>query len=348
MYAKEHSLEKRIQFNCEVMNIIKKRSNDSNKGDNCEWIVEVRDNKSNETSSETFHGVMVCTGHHSEPVIPKELAIGSQLFQGDIVHSKDVDKIIPKVAGKSVLIVGGGNSAGDAAVDCSNAGARSVYLHMRSGAWLITRAGLNGYPLDAYSLTRFKRAMLNALPARANKYILELLTQTFFSVNHNYYGLKPNYRIMDHQPLVNDSLGSKILSGQISVVRGNITQFTNDSVHFEMDAKSGKSKEKIDVIKKVDVIISATGYKITHPFLDWSAISGDFDEQLGETKETMFKDQDGSDLQLEKLFMKVFSPNLPPSFAWIGLVQPLGAFIPAVELQARWFTSLLAGKLILF
>ena len=45
------------------------------------------------------------------------------------------------------------------------------------------------------------------------------------------------------------------------------------------------------------------------------------------------------------LYKYVFPSHLPhATLAIIGLVQPIGAFMPIAELQCRWFVNLLIGK----
>lgn len=68
------------------------------------WIVAYNNfGKTNEVLQERFDGVMVCTGHHAYPYLPK--FTDHHLFQGPIIHSHDYRDPIP-YAGKRVLIIG--------------------------------------------------------------------------------------------------------------------------------------------------------------------------------------------------------------------------------------------------
>lgn len=376
LYCEKYNLEQYIHFNHEVTRI-ERDTTDKNSSsingfnDTDKWIVHTKDSQREENVSQCYDGVMICTGHHSEPIVPK--LPGLDDFQGTIIHSKDADDVIRKnkknggegvrgregdgVKGKKVLVVGAGNSAGDAAVDCVNAGAESVSIYMRSGTWLLPRLGPRGQPYDQFALSRFKDFMLKMLPKSMTKSVLEWFVQTFSSIDHEVYGLKPRYRVMEHQPLINDQLASKIIAGQIEIIRGELKQITSLSVIFEMgkdeklkkERKEGRKKgnEKI-ITKKFDVIILATGYKITHPFLDWQTMVNnnkinDSSRKEDNTEEKY--DLIDEDDWMENLYLKVFSPKLPPSLGFIGLIQPLGPFIPAVELQIRWFIAILSGKI---
>lgn len=366
MYTEKYSLQNHIHFNTEVINIQKtiSPSNNSNQGDN--WIVITRDNLTSIVSSEIFNGIMVCSGHHSEPIIPKFDGLDS--FNGISVHSKDIDTIMDKVSGKDVLVIGAGNSAGDAAVDCSNHGARSVTLLMRSGTWLISRMGPKGNPIDQFVFTRFKRTLVQLLPRRIEKFILEWFVETCLTFDHDYYGLKPDHRMMDQQALINDHLGSKIISGLINVIRGNVKKVTSENVvTFEVSDGKGKKEKELNgkkprvIEKRFDVIVFATGYKITHPFLDWDTEikeqsnrvnGGKVDERKNERELKQMNGEsnilivnENVEEEWRKLYLKVFSPKFPPSLCFIGLIQPLGAFIPAVELQVRLYSAVMSGNL---
>lgn len=71
----------------------------------------------------------------------------------------------------------------------------------------------------------------------------------------------------------------------------------------------------------------ATGYKVHFPF-------------ISETLIPVYKNQ-------VRLYKYQFAPHLkhPHTLTFISLAQPIGALLPIGELQARWFSLLMAGKL---
>jgi hypothetical protein len=73
----------------------------------------------------------------------------------------------------------------------------------------------------------------------------------------------------------------------------------------------------------VDVIIHATGYKTSFPFLDPG----------------LFQVKDGK----VELYRRMAPPSLPGLY-FAGLVQPVGPTIPLVEVQGRWLASVLSGN----
>lgn len=97
-------------------------------------------------------------------------------------------------------------------------------------------------------------------------------------------------------------------------MKPNVQKFESSTLVFD----DGTIEEKIDAV------ILCTGYDFKFPFLPASLNSG----------------ADG-DL---KLYRRIFPPSLErPTLAILGLLQTKGPIMPAVELQARWATRVIAG-----
>ncbi len=56
--------------------------------------------------------------------------------------------------------------------------------------------------------------------------------QLEFRFDHAKYGLKPKHRVLGAHPTVNDELPNRIACGTV-IVKGNITEFTENGVKFE-------------------------------------------------------------------------------------------------------------------
>lgn len=69
-------------------------------------------------STETFDGVMLCSGHHSEPFEPPFPGLRDGTFQGRVLHSHSY-KDATGFEDKTVLVVGSGNSGVDVSVETS-------------------------------------------------------------------------------------------------------------------------------------------------------------------------------------------------------------------------------------
>lgn len=87
--------------------------------------------------------VVLATGHESIPIRPAWE--GRESFQGPVVHSADYQNPLP-FAGRKVLVVGGGNSGTEIAVDLLGAAA-SVHLAVRTPP-LLAPTEVRGIPLQ--------------------------------------------------------------------------------------------------------------------------------------------------------------------------------------------------------
>uniref|UniRef100_I3J3L5 Flavin-containing monooxygenase n=1 Tax=Oreochromis niloticus TaxID=8128 RepID=I3J3L5_ORENI len=131
--------------------------------------------------------------------------------------------------------------------------------------------------------------------------------------DHTLYNLKPKHRLLSQYPTLNDELPNRILSGTVQV-KPNICRFQGSSVEFDDGS----------VVEDVDLVIFATGYRYSFPFLASQVVS------VSNNKASLYK--------------YVFPPELErPTLAIIGLVQPLGSIMPISELQARWATRVFKG-----
>ncbi|GFT18959.1 dimethylaniline monooxygenase 5 [Trichonephila clavipes] len=273
------------------------------------WKVTCRNTETGELVTEIFDAVCVCIGHHvypHEPAFPKQ-----EEFVGRILHTHSLKKV-DGFQDLRVVVVGLGNSGMDAAVDLT-AVTNKVYLCSRRGSWVIPRVGPNGLPYDAAHVKRSLHLLREILPYSIICYITE--KQISERLNHDLYNLKPKHRIWSQHPTVSDLLPIKLLSGRVAI-RGVIKHFTNKGVVFE-----GEQQET-----EVDVVILATGYKVKFPFLSEDILSV-VDNKV-------------------RLYKFIYPPDLPhPTLAILGLVQPSGPGFPIFEMQSRWVSRIMSGKL---
>ena len=82
------------------------------------------------------HAVVVATGYSNDPWVPDWP--GRTSFTGELVHSADYRNPVP-YAGKSVLVVGAGNSGAEIAVDLVEGGAETVWLSVRTPPNIVRR-----------------------------------------------------------------------------------------------------------------------------------------------------------------------------------------------------------------
>ncbi|XP_052056807.1 flavin-containing monooxygenase 5-like [Apodemus sylvaticus] len=301
MYARHFRLMKHIQFQTRVCKV-RKRPDFSSSG---QWDVVVEADGKQKTY--IFDGVMVCSGHYTEKYLPLQDFAGITKFQGRYLHSWEY-KHPDDFMGKRVVVIGIGNSGADVAGEISRV-AEQVFLSTRRGAWIWNRVWDNGNPLDTALFTRYNRTVQRFYPTfLINRWAENKLNARF---NHANYGLEAKHRFLSHQSIFSDDLPNRIITGKV-VVKTNVKEFTSTSAIFE------DGSEEI-----VDVVVFATGYTFSFPFLDDSA-------GILDSEHTMFK--------------FVFPPQLEkPTLAFIGILQPVGATIPTSELQSRWVARVFTG-----
>uniref|UniRef100_A0A8C0J2C7 Flavin-containing monooxygenase n=1 Tax=Chelonoidis abingdonii TaxID=106734 RepID=A0A8C0J2C7_CHEAB len=308
LYAKRFDLLNYIKFKTTVISV-RKCQDFSTTG---QWIVVTESDGKQEST--VFDAVMVCMGHHIESFIPVQSFPGIEKFKGQYFHSREY-KSPEGFQGKTVVVIGMGNSASDIAVELCQT-AKRVFISTRGGSWVMSRVYDDGYPWDTVFHTRFSNLIRSILPWPLLKRVYEKKMNQWF--NHENYGLVPQNRYalltsLMKEPVFNDDLPSRILCGSV-VVKPIVKEFTETAAIFE----DGTMEDN------VDVVIFATGYSFSFPFLEQSVIKVENNEV--------------------SLYKQVFPPTLEkPTLAVIGLIQPLGPIMPNAELQARWATRVFKG-----
>ncbi|XP_056460111.1 dimethylaniline monooxygenase [N-oxide-forming] 2-like isoform X1 [Gadus chalcogrammus] len=304
LYADHFGLRRHIRFQIKVTHA-RPRPDFSQSG---QWDVITVDREGLE-EKHIFDGVLVCSGHYTQPICPLGEFPGHEQFTGRCLHSweyKDADDF----RGKRVVVVGIGSSGGDLAAEISRSAAKT-FLSTRKGAWVVGRMSSGGLPLDMIAISRFTNTLKNLLPKRLINWASErVLNQKY---DHRLYGLMPRKRFLDGGVLINDDLPGRILQGGL-VMKTNLCGFTASGLVFE----DGTVEEDIDAV------VFCTGYRAVFPFLPVSLSDGP-----------------GGELTLYK---RVFPPSLePPTLAIMGLFRTKGPIMPIVEMQVRWalkvFTS---------
>jgi hypothetical protein len=111
---------------------------------------------------------------------------------------------------------------------------------------------------------------------------------------------------------VNSELLYAIRHGRVRP-RPDVERFEGGAVRF----RGGRAEA-------FDVVIAATGYRTSFPFLDCSLID------IGDAAEV-------------PLYLNVFHPT-HPSLYFIGLIQPIGCIWPLADLQARIVAQEILGR----
>ncbi|CAB3402591.1 unnamed protein product [Caenorhabditis bovis] len=306
-YAKHHGLLEYIKFNHSVNSIRR----DENYAQNGKWIVNYT-NEKRETKEEVFDGILLCSGHHAIPYIPKKWP-GQDEFKGRIIHAHSY-KDHKGYEDKITVVVGIGNSGGDCAVELSRI-SKQVYLVTRRGSWIFSRLAARGEPLDLSVNTKFSMDYLKFVPLPIVNFVLEQSLNAKF--DHERYGLKPKHPVTAAHPTLNDELPNRIASGTVRVKPG-IREFTENGIIFDDGS----------VVDHVDEVILATGYSFNFNIVE--------DGDLIKVKE--------NDMDAYKYMFPVTTCD-HNTIGIIGLVQPTGSIMPLSEMQARVFFEAFVGNI---
>ncbi|GMS92644.1 hypothetical protein PENTCL1PPCAC_14819, partial [Pristionchus entomophagus] len=305
-YADNYKLHDHIKLWHKVRNV--ERAEDYSKTGR--WNVTVTDVKSESTFTETFDGVLLCTGHHTLPYWPEPWP-GQMEFMGKVRHAhsyKDHKGLEDKV----VAVVGVGNSGGDIATELSKI-AKQVYLVTRRGTWLYNRVFDYGRPFDCTFNTRFFEIIRKIFPLWfINALLAWQLNRRF---DHELYGLKPAHQPLGTHPTVNDEMPNRIAAGTIRI-KPQIRRFTERGLEFEDGTQ----------VQEVDEVIVCTGYSIEFPMLE-----------------------SGKLVKVEENVVELFEYIFPlecehDTLGIIGLIQPYGSIQAIAEMQARVVLDVLAGR----
>ncbi len=187
-----------------------------------------------------YKGVILCNGHHWCKRFPEFQGE----FSGEIWHSKDY-RHPDQIRGKRVLVIGGGNSACDIAAEAARVGTQSI-LSLRESVWFIPKS-FAGVPV----VNLFRSWM----PEWLQRLIVYTIIQLTFGPHKNYGLPKPKHRIFEKHPTLNNEVPYYIQHGRI-VPKPAIARLDGNRVHF-VDG----------TVATVDVIVCATGYHVSYPFL---------------------------------------------------------------------------------
>jgi dimethylaniline monooxygenase (N-oxide forming) len=288
-YAEQFGVVPHVRFRSRVSAV------EPESGDAGGWSV-----RTEEGDTERFDAVIVATGHLNEPSHAEELR---KEFSGTYRHSSEYRVPDPYV-GKRVAVVGMGNSGMDIASDVCGAAERTV-LVARSGV-VIQPKVVFGVPFSDIAIWMRERRWL------PNRIRTRLLSTLIFLAHGDQRRLglrKPKAR---HHPTSSESIVSHIEFNRVAVKPG-ITKVSGNSLTF-----ADGSEEDFDVL------VAATGYKVTLPFLsnDVVPIKGNHVD----------------------LYKRIFPPRWPGLY-FVGMLNPLTALNAIFEEQAKVIAQHLGGSL---
>ena len=288
-YAAHFGLTEHVWFGTEVASVLPV-------GDG-RWDVTTHGTGGGKARVQRYAAVVVANGHNwapRRPSVPGE-------FTRELIHAcayKD-----PAILrGRKVLIIGGGNTGCDIAVDAAQQAA-TVWHSTRRGYWYAPKY-VFGRPADQVNAGTLKWR----LPLRLRQWIFQRVLRLVVGDMTRYGVPTPDHRPFESHPIVNSQLAYYLGHGRITAVP-DVARFDGPAVELS----DGRWIEP-------DLVITATGYQPRFEFL---------------APELLDIDEDGRpDLHLHAFARR------HPTLAVVGMLQPDAGLFPLVHWQsvavARW------------
>ncbi|MCC3329404.1 flavin-containing monooxygenase [Nocardia abscessus] len=262
------------------------------------WLITT-----SEGHTRDYDALVVCNGHHWDPRIPDYPGD----FDGTLLHSHAYNDPFDPVdmRGKRVVVVGMGNSGLDIASELSQRFlAAKLYVSARRGVWVLPKY-VNGKVGD-------KRSMPRWMPPKLGLRLKQRFVRKFRG-NMEDYGLpKPDHLPFEAHPSASEEFLHRAGCGDVSF-KPAITALEGSRVRFA----DGSAEE-------VDVIVCATGYRISFPFFTDPELLPDSDNRF-------------------PLFKQMIKPGIDNLF-FLGLAQPLPTLVNFAEQQSKLVAAYLTGR----
>jgi cation diffusion facilitator CzcD-associated flavoprotein CzcO len=279
-YAAEFGIDQRIEYETAVERIEPADEAATH------WNVTLEDG-----TTRRYGGVVIANGHHWSPASPQYPGE----FQGQTLHSAQY-KSPEMFRGRRVLVVGGGNSGCDIAVEASHTAA-AVFHSTRRGYHYIPKY-LFGVPADLAGDTLHKLRLPLPLRRMITAATLRLAVGT-----PEQHGLRrPDHRLFETHPVINSLLPYYVRHGDVAA-KPAVARLAGDTVEFVDGTREA-----------IDTIVHATGYRVEFPFLDTRWLNW----------------RDGR----PRLYKHLFHPRFDNLFV-VGMIQPDSGIFGLVLWQAK-------------
>ncbi|WP_423131091.1 flavin-containing monooxygenase [Gordonia malaquae] len=289
-YVDHFGLRESITFNTSVVHAAR--------GADGQWTVELSDGR-----VRTYDALIVCNGHHWDPNLPDYPGE----FDGVLMHSHSYNDPFDPIdmRGKKIVVVGMGNSGLDIASELAQRYlAEKLTVSARRGVWVLPKY-LGGKAGDKMSA-----------PAWMPRWMSLGLSRRFLRKNLGTmegYGLPaPDHQPFEAHPSASGEFLGRAGSGDIAF-KPAITALDGPNVHFADGT-----------VEEVDVIICATGYKISFPFFDDPDLLPDAGNRF-------------------PLFKRMIKPGIDNLF-FMGLAQPMPTLVNFAEQQSKLVAAYLDGS----
>lgn len=297
-YAEHFDLRRHVWFGTEVLRV--------EPAEGARWDVTTHGTGTGgDERTQRYAAVVVANGHNWSPKMPDVEGVDS--FPGRLIHASTY-KDPAQLRGRRVLVVGGGNTGCDIAVEAAQQAA-TCWHSTRRGYWYAPKY-LMGRPADQVNdgLLRWR------VPLRVRQWLYKQ-AQRLAIGDVSRFGLPaPDHRPYESHPIVNSQLVYYVGHGRIVPVP-DVARFDGAAVELA----DGRRIEP-------DVVIAATGYLPRFEFLAPEILDAD-----GEGR---------PDLHLHAFARRY------PTLAVVGLLQADAGLFPLAHWQsvavARWLRLLAA------
>jgi hypothetical protein len=230
-FAEAYGLTEHIRFGTSV--------------EQAEWVDGAWEVRTSDGVTARYRTLTCANGTQWHPNMPT--FAGIETFTGQVMHSQQYNEGA-QLAGKRVLVIGAGNSGVDIACDAARF-ASVARISVRRGYYLIPKH-IFGKPADEFASTG------PHMPTAVAQRVLPKLLKLAMGDPTKHGWPKPDHKILESHPIVNDQILHHLRHGNIEV-RRDIARFDGPDVVF-----SDGQREAFDLV------VCATGYVTKVPYLD--------------------------------------------------------------------------------
>ncbi|UAK35147.1 NAD(P)-binding domain-containing protein [Nocardia asteroides] len=289
-YVDHFGIRERIVFNTKVTA--------AERGADGRWLITTSEGRTTD-----YDALIVCNGHHWDPRIPDYPGE----FDGTLLHSHAYNDPFDPVdmRGKRVVVVGMGNSGLDIASELSQRFlAAKLYVSARRGVWVLPKY-VNGKVGD-------KRSMPRWMPPKLGLRLKQRFVRKYRGKMEDYGLPEPDHLPFEAHPSASEEFLHRAGCGDITF-KPAITALEGSRVRFADGS-----------VEEVDVIVCATGYRISFPFFSDPELLPDSDNRF-------------------PLFKQMMKPGIDNMF-FLGLAQPLPTLVNFAEQQSKLVAAYLTGR----
>ncbi|MEN0109424.1 MAG: NAD(P)-binding domain-containing protein [Planctomycetota bacterium] len=299
-YADRFGLRDSIEFGAAVARVEPLGDGVRQRG----WRVTLADGR-----RRRYAALAIANGHNHAMAFPDWSARsprfeGESPFGGEELHAGEY-RTPDRLAGRCVLVIGGGNSGCDIAAESAQHAA-ATRLSLRRGYHFLPKF-YRGKPIDWIG----ERLLRWRVPLAVRRVLAKAAVYVILGPREGTGLPAPDHRLFETHPTINSQLVYRLRHGQIEV-RPDVERLTAEGVRY-VDGRE----------EPFDVIVHATGYRLSIPFIDPALLAW----------------RDGK----PNLHLNVFAPGRDDLFV-LGLIQPDSGQWGLVDRQARLVTRYLLAR----